>query len=268
MITGNLFPVIAGYLLASGCTIHLTLIWTIIGASLVMASGCVFNNCVDRDIDLLMERTKNRPLATKTLSPQIAVIFGFILGIVGMCVLYFYTNKLAAHLGAFGLFAYVILYTILSKRRSVFSTHIGSISGATPPLIGYCAASGVIDSAGIALFFLLAAWQMPHFFAIAIFREKDFAAASIPTIFSKLGIRKTKISMLRYVIIFTAINLSFSILGYTGIVHMINASLIGSYWIHLAISGFKAPDDLRWARKMFFTSIAAMVLSCITIAIS
>lgn len=268
IVYGNLIPVFAGFFLASGPHITLQVIWIILGTAITVSSGCVLNNYIDRDIDALMYRTKNRLLPNGDISPIVALILGLLLGIVGIAILYFMVNTISAILGLLGLFVYVVLYTMILKRNSVYAVHVGSISGAIPPVIGYCGSSNNIDINAILLFITFAVWQMPHSFAIAIFRAKDYASVKIPTLLYKKGIGWVKISILCYVILFTISNASIYIFGTAGIVHLINSLMLGVYWIYLSMKGFKAKDDIKWARKIFFASIIVMILMSITIAFS
>jgi protoheme IX farnesyltransferase len=264
IIGGNLLPMLAGFFMATGGKLDFTLFPALIGTICVIASGCVFNNFIDRDIDPLMERTKNRLLAKKEFSLIGALIFGSLLGVAGLSAL-LSINVISGICGAIGLFVYVILYSLFTKRNTVYSIHVGSISGAVPPLIGYVSIVGAIDLGGIILFLILTLWQMPHSFAISIFRAPDYAKVGISSIVTKKGMLYTKSSMLSYIILFSILNVSLTFFNFTGKVHFTNATLLGIYWIYLAISGFKTQDDAKWGRKMFFTSIIIITLSCITI---
>lgn len=267
IIFGNLLPTIASFFLASNGTFSSLLIYVILGTGLVIASGCVFNNIYDSDIDALMQRTQKRPMVQKQVSPKVAFIFGLILGFAGLFILYHFANPLSSLLGAIGLFFYVIVYTMLTKRTTVYSVHIGSISGAIPPLIGYCAVTGRLDLGALIIFVIMVIWQIPHSFAISIFNAKDYANAKIPTVFSKMGARYIKFSILVYIVLFSLANASLTLFHYTGFLHLINASALGVYWVWIAFTGFKKGVDLtKWAKKLFFASIIIITLSCITIS--
>ena len=147
IIFGNLISVIGGFLLASKGSIDYPLfIYTLVGVSLVVASGCVFNNYIDRDIDRKMERTKNRVLVKGLISPAVSLVYATLLGIAGFMLLWFGANPLACWLGVMGFVVYVGVYSLYMKRHSVYGTLIGSLSGAAPPVIGYCAVTGEFDS--------------------------------------------------------------------------------------------------------------------------
>ncbi|MDB5181323.1 MAG: protoheme farnesyltransferase, partial [Candidatus Saccharibacteria bacterium] len=180
IIYGNLLTAIGGFLFgAQGDINPYLLVAMSVGTSMIIASACVFNNYIDRDIDAYMARTKKRALVSKQISPTKALIFGGALGLIGVIVLYCFTNIPTLALGIIGFVSYVFLYTF-SKRRTVYSTLIGSISGSTPIAAGYTAATGQFDSAALILFLIMAIWQLPHFYAIGIFRRDDYAAAGVP----------------------------------------------------------------------------------------
>jgi protoheme IX farnesyltransferase len=266
IIFGNLLPCVAGFLLASSGVFNASIIYVILGTMLVIASGCVFNNYIDQDIDKLMERTKLRPLITQKISPKEALIFGTLLGILGIIILYFKVNALSSICGIIGLFVYVILYSIFTKRTTTVGVYIGAISGAMPPLIGYTAVSGSIDGAAILLFLLLVIWQMPHFFAISVFNANDYKKAGIITIFNTYGERYTKINILIYTILFVLINASFTLLGYTGLIHLISALFLGIYWVWIGICGFKTQNITKWSKKIFFISLIIIISTSITLS--
>lgn len=134
----NLVAAFGGFWLASQWDVdYIKLILTLLGTMLVMASSCVFNNYFDRELDLKMERTRNRSLPTGRLTPTTVLSYAIILGVVGLAVLFFFSGVKAGLLGLLGMFVYVGIYTLWLKRSSTWSTSIGGISGAMPPVIGY-----------------------------------------------------------------------------------------------------------------------------------
>ncbi len=233
IIFGNLVTAIGGFYLVKPHASFILLLFTLIGISLVIASGCIFNNYIDRDIDPLMERTKNRATALGLVSTRKLLLFGTVLGLCGFGVLFFFTNILATFIAFIGFFFYSVVYSLYFKRSSVYGTAIGSISGAVPPVVGYCAASNAFDTGAIILFFMLVAWQMPHSYAIAIYRLKDYIAAGIPVLPVKKSMRYTKISMLVYVIIFSIISLLPTFFSYSGIYYLSVSMVLNFYWIYL-----------------------------------
>ena len=162
-----------GYLFASkGDISFATLLAMMAGLASIIASGCVFNNYIDRGIDSKMKRTKNRALVTGEVSTTNALVFTSILLAIGSFLLGYFTTPLALWVAIFGFFAYVVVYGIW-KRQSVHGTEVGSISGAVPPVVGYVAVTGSLDTSAVILFLLLVLWQMPHFYAIGIFRRSE-----------------------------------------------------------------------------------------------
>ncbi|MCF6765694.1 heme o synthase [Thiotrichales bacterium 19S3-7] len=261
IIMGNVITVSGGYFLGLANNFSfLILLSTLVGMSLVMACGCVLNNHIDRDIDKLMERTKNRPSAKELISDKVAIIYALILGILGLALLYFLTNLLTALVAFLGLVFYVGFYTLLFKRASIYGTIVGGIAGAVPPVVGFTAATNELNFGALSLFLILFLWQIPHSFAIAIYRINDYANASIPVLPVIKGISYTKTNMLIYILIFLFAAVMPSILGYTGIIYFIGAFLLSLGWLILGLKGINSDDDRTWARKMFLFSIIVITL--------
>lgn len=213
-----------------------------------------------------MARTKNRALVQGRVSKQSVILFAIILGIIGIAILGLYTNGLTLTLALLGYIFYVAVYGFY-KRKSVHGTLVGSISGALPPVIGYCAVSDRLDGAALILFLILVCWQMPHFYAIAMYRSKDYAAAAIPVLPVVNGVQTAKKQMLLYTIGFVLAALSLMIFGYAGIFYGVFAATLGAAWIALALQGFKASDNNAWAKKMFFTSLIIILVLCTAISV-
>ena len=265
IIFGNLVTVAAGFLLASKGQIDIWLFLAVLlGLAFIMASACVFNNYIDRSLDKKMERTKNRALVSGVISGRQAIIFAICLEIIGNVILFAFTNLLTVFVAAIGFFVYVVLYS-LWKSRTVYGTAIGSIAGAVPPVVGYCAVSNEFDAGALILFTMLVLWQMPHFFAIAMYHLDDYAAAGIPVLPLKKGILRTKIHMVLYIMAFilTAVLLTF--FNYTGYVYLIVALSIGLLWLGLSIKGFASKDDRAWGGQMFRLSLVLILAICVVI---
>ena len=256
IIFGNVLSVAGGFFLASKGNIDFSvLLAAIIGTSLVVASGCVFNNCIDRDIDQKMERTRNRVLVQGLVSMKLALLYATLLGVIGTGLLYTKANPLAALFAVIGFVIYVGLYSLYLKRKSVHGTLVGSLSGAMPPVIGYVAVSNSFDFAALTLLVMFSLWQMPHSYAIAIFRFKDYHAAKIPVLPVKRGIPVTKRHILLYILAFLVATLMLTFGGYAGLNYLAVAAGMGMYWLYMAWKGYKAADDTVWARKLFVFSI-------------
>ena len=173
-------------------------------------------------------------------------------------LLWFMANPLASLLALLGFIVYVGLYSLWLKRSSVYGTLVGSLSGAAPPVIGYCAVTNQFDMAALILLLIFSLWQMPHSYAIAIFRFKDYQSASIPVLPVKYGISVTKNHILRYVVAFAIMTLMLTLSGYAGYSYFVVAALIGVGWSAMAIAGFKTQNDQVWAKKLFIFSIVAI----------
>lgn len=265
ILLGNAITATAGFLLASrGHFDPRLFLITVAGLGCVIASACVFNNYIDRKSDEKMARTKNRALVKGLISIRNALLFAISLGIIGTLILS-QTNLLAVAVAATGFFSYVVLYSLL-KYHTVYGTLIGSISGAIPPVVGYTAVSHQLDTGAILLFLILVLWQMPHFYSIAIYRFKDYTAASIPVLPIVKGNQITKIHMTLYIIAFIGAALLLTLFGYTGYTYFITAALLGSSWLWTCVQGFKAESDTRWARKMFVVSL--VVITALSFMIS
>ncbi|MBF4186136.1 protoheme IX farnesyltransferase [Serratia ureilytica] len=259
IIFGNLISVVGGFLLASKGSINYPLfLATLVGVSLVVASGCVFNNYIDRDIDKKMERTKNRVLVKGLIAPSVTLVYATALGIVGFALLYIAANPLAMWLAVMGFVVYVGVYSLYMKRHSVYGTLIGSLSGAAPPVIGYCAVTNEFDAGALILLAIFSLWQMPHSYAIAIFRFKDYQAANIPVLPVVKGISVAKNHITVYILAFMIATLMLTLVGYAGYKYLIVAAAVSVWWLGMALRGYKTENDSVWARKLFVFSIVAI----------
>ncbi|HSX53461.1 MAG TPA: heme o synthase [Patescibacteria group bacterium] len=267
IIYGNLVTTAAGFLLASTGHIDLLLlVETLVGVSLVIASACVFNNYIDRGIDANMARTKQRALVSGKISAQSAIIYATLLGLLGFLILVVYTNPLTVVLGLIAMFVYVVLYGY-AKRKSVLGTVVGSIAGALPPVAGYTAVTGSLDGGAALLFLILVCWQMPHFYAIAMYRFDDYKRAKLPVLPVVKGMKAAKVQILLYISAFTLAGALFTIFGYTHIVFLVVVGGLGLSWLYKGIKGFSAEDDKKWARGMFFYSLIVTLVLSVMLAV-
>lgn len=265
IVLGNLFPFAAGFLLASKGSFDFWLfLATLLGLAIIMASACVFNNYIDRNLDEKMNRTKNRSLVKKNIPENNALFFGSFLAILGFSLLFKYTNLLTVTVSFVGFFVYVVLYS-LWKSRTVYGTAIGSIAGAVPPVVGYCAASNQFDAGAFILFSMMVLWQMPHFFAIAITHFDDYLAAKIPVLPIEKGMQRTKIHMILYILSFIAVAAALTLFNYTGIFYLITALFFGTLWLIVCLKGFNHTDNTLWAKNMFRLSLVVIMAICIAI---
>ncbi|ABS21748.1 heme o synthase [Bacillus cytotoxicus] len=270
IIKSNLVPMFAGLTLAlykykiSPFEKIPEILFAFIGSILIIGAAGAFNNLYDRDIDSIMERTKNRPTVTGDISPKTALWLGIFMTIFGLVFLAL-TTYLAAILGFIGLFLYVVPYTMWSKRRTIYNTEIGSVSGAMPPLIGWAAIyPDVTHPAIIGLFIIMIIWQMPHFYAIAIRKHKEYEAANVPMLPVVKGVKRTYIQTNVYLVILIIISI---LLGSLSIGLMLVSLLLSILWLALSIYGYKKMDSEKWAKSLFIFSLFHMTILFSTVII-
>ncbi|OIK22377.1 heme o synthase [Bacillus amyloliquefaciens] len=233
-----------------------TVLLTLIGSSLIIAGSCAINNYYDRDIDHLMERTKVRPTVTGKVQPNQALWSGILLIALGLIMLLM-TTVMAAVIGFIGVFTYVVLYTMWTKRRYTINTVVGSVSGAVPPLIGWTAVEGHIGVVAWVLFMILFIWQIPHFLALAIKKTEDYRAANIPMLPVVHGFEVTK----RQIIVWVACLLPLPFfLGSLGLPIVILGTLLNVGWLVLGLMGFRMKNIMKWATLMFVYSLNYMTI--------
>lgn len=268
ILFSNSITAFGGFWVASGGQVDwLKLLLTLAGTILVMASGCVLNNYLDRDLDSKMARTRKRATAAGLVAPKTVLWYGISLGVAGIAVLGLGVNILSALLGLIGLFVYVWIYTAWLKRTSTWSTMIGGVAGAVPPVIGYCAVTGNIDLGAGVLFSILFLWQPPHFWALGIRRLEEYRAAGFPLLPVVKGVFPTQISMVRYVVLLVPVSLLMYLLGYVGEIYLTAAAALGLYWAYLCLRGFMAGDQIKWAKKNFVFSINYLTILFVVMVI-
>ncbi len=263
IIYGNAITAAGGFMLAAGGHPDwLLLLATLVGLSLVIGSGCVFNNCVDRDIDALMQRTQSRPLVRGTITFRAAFVYGAVVGLAGFAILLTFTNIRATLVALFGFVAYVFVYSLWAKRRTVYGTHLGALSGAVPPVVGYVAVANRLDLAALILFLILFFWQMPHFFAIAIRREEDYRGARIPALPLVRSAQETRLQIRLYIFAFLFAALSLWYAGFASATYAVAACLLGLFWLMSSL--LPATNERVWAARIF--SFSLIVLTLLSVA--
>lgn len=228
-----------------------TVIFTLLGTSLIIAGSAALNNYIDRDIDPIMERTKERPTVTGTISVGKVLAIGFTFIALGL-ILVFLTNVTAGIIGMIGVFSYVVLYSMWSKRLYVSNTIIGSISGAVPPLIGWAAVDPSLPMMAWLLFLLMFIWQPPHFYALAMRRVEEYRAANIPMLPVVKGFARTKRSIIMWVALLLPIPFFMTSLG---IPFVILATVLNVGWLVMGVAGYRMKDEIKWATLMFVYSL-------------
>lgn len=239
------------------------LVYTIVGSALIIAGSAAMNNYIDTDIDPLMASKRARPTVTGRFKPSAVLALAISFIVIGELFL-FSASVSAGLFGIAGILAYVVLYSMWSKRRHVGNTIVGSISGAIPPLIGWAAVEPTLGTGAWALFLIMFIWQPPHFYALAMKRTEEYRAANIPMLPVVKGFHRTKKSMLAWVLLLFPLPF---LLMELGIGFIILATALNIGWLVLAIRGFKAADDLKWAKKMFIYSLNYMTILFVSMII-
>lgn len=256
----NTLSGVAGFFLAASTVpfVGSTFVGAIAGIACIIASACVANNIIDRDIDKNMKRTVKRDVASGVISVPKAVVFSVILGVLGFSLLLTLTNTVTFWLGVIAYIWYVVIYGI-AKRTTPFSTIIGGVAGALPPAAGYTALVGSIDAAAIVLFLILFFWQLPHFYAISMFRQSDYDSARLPVWAVRYGMKSTKLQIFISVVAYAAVASLLFFYGYVGVIYLILSSILSAYWVYKGIVLYNKQDDVKWARAMFGVSLLVLL---------
>lgn len=266
MVLANVLTAAAGFMLAARGRATFTLAPALLGTALVAAAACAVNNLTDREIDRRMPRTRNRPLATGTVSAGRAMALYGLLGGAGVAVLAVFVNWLTVAIGTGAFLLYTVGYA-LAKRRSAHATVIGALPGAASVAGGYCAVRGRIDATVVVLFVMLALWQIPHFAAIAIYRGDEYRAAGLPAMRVAERMRATKLEMVLCMGAFLGAAAALTLVGGAGITSLVIAATVGAAWLALGLRGFRAVDDTAWGRRVFRFSLVVMVAISVSIGV-
>ena len=254
IVTLVLITTLGGMYLGSKGRLEPSLVfWTLWGTGLAAAGSAVLNMVIDKDIDKLMSRTALRPIPKGVVDPSKALVFGIILQALSYIILITFVGWLPTLLVAVASFSYVVLYSILLKRKNPIATEIGGISGALPPVIGYVASSGQIDINALALFLLMYMWQPPHFWVLALKYREDYKRAGVPTLPVVRGVFITKVKTLIYTVSLFPISLIPYFTGLVGDLYLFTAVLLNLLYIGLTLRFVfsKKEEDMR----LFFFSI-------------
>jgi heme o synthase len=238
--------------------LHLV-IWTVLGGTLAAGGANAFNMVVDRDIDRLMARTRNRPLVTGEVTAREALIFAFVLEVLAFALLWTAVNLLSAVLAVAACLFYVFVYTIWLKRSSTSNIVIGGAAGAVPVLVGWASITGSLDWAPVILFGIIFYWTPPHFWALAIRYREDYQAADVPMLPAVSSLRTTALRIVGYTVLLWALTLVFSPVAGMGVLYLTAAILLGGWYLWLAIKLLRSPTP-ELAMRMFTWSITYITL--------
>lgn len=268
MVLGNLVPVMGSFFLAAKGRADIAMfVSTTIGISLLIASACVLNNWMDRDLDRIMARTRDRVLAAGLMSTNAAFLYASVLGLAGLLLLLEEDNLLSVTILLAGFAIYVCVYSLYWKRHSVYAPLIGSLAGAAPPLAAYCAVTERFDLGAVILLMIFGLWQIPHFYSIAIYRMDDYTAATIPVFPVKHGVLATNRQIIGFIAAFTLASMMLTFGGYTGYAFLAAAFVSGLVWLSVAWKAYNSSEERLWARNLFFCSIVVNFTLCAMMSI-
>jgi protoheme IX farnesyltransferase len=227
---------------------------TLVGGALAAGSANSINMYLDRDIDAIMRRTRQRPLPSHAIAPEHALRFGFVLGAIAFYFLAVVVNVLAAVLALSAIAFYVFVYTMWLKRTTAQNIVIGGAAGAVPALVGWAAVTGTLAWPAVVLFGIVFVWTPPHFWALAMRFSGDYAAAGVPMLPVVRGEAETRRQILLYSLVLFATTLLLVPVGHMGPVYTIAAVALGGAFVYRALQVWRTGDDAR-TRRLFAFSI-------------
>ena len=239
--------------------LHLVILGSI-GIAFASCSAAVFNHIIDQKIDNEMHRTSNRPLPEGKISSKTAFIFGITLGVIGIGVLLIGVNLLTAVLTFFALIGYAVFYTMYLKRATPQNIVIGGAAGAAPPLLGWAAITNSIELGALLLFLIIFFWTPPHFWALAIHRQKEYAKVNIPMLPVTHGHYFTRIQILLYTILLFIITLMPYLVAMSGLIYLAGATVLGIGYMYYSIEMLRRPEDKTLPMKSFGFSINYLMI--------
>jgi protoheme IX farnesyltransferase len=244
---------------------------TMIGGTLAAGGANAFNMVIDRDIDAIMERTKRRPLVTGVMSPRSAAIFAFTLEVVAFAVLVIWVNQLSAWLAVAATAFYVVVYTMILKRRSKQNIVIGGAAGAVPVLIGWAAVTDSLGWTPVLLFLVIFIWTPPHFWALAVRYRDDYQAAHVPMLPVVTSLRRTTLEILIYSVVLWALTLLIGPSAHLGWVYALSATVLGGMFTFYALRLYRHARvdkaNVAEAMRLFHFSITYLSALFILMAV-
>ena len=238
---------------------------TLVGGTLAAGGANAINMVVDRDIDSVMRRTRNRPLVTGVVTPAQALVFAVSLEVAAFAELWATVNVLSAVLAVSATFFYVFVYTLWLKRTSRQNIVIGGAAGAVPVLVGWAAVRNSVGWAPLVLFALMFLWTPPHFWALAIRYRDDYRSVDVPMMPVVASFKKTASQILAYTVLVAAVSLVFAWTAGMGPLYLGSAAVLGAIFCVLAYRLWRAPSEAQ-AMKLFHWSITYVTLLFVAMA--
>jgi heme o synthase len=239
---------------------------TLLGGALAAGGANAINMVVDRDIDKLMHRTRNRPLVTGAMTPRNALIFAIGLEVVAFAELWAWVNPLSAVLAVSATLFYVFVYTLWLKRTSSQNIVIGGAAGAVPVLVGWAAVTDSLSWTPVVLFAIIFVWTPPHFWALAVKYKDDYQAASVPMLPAVATFKRTAREILLYSVVLVAVSLLLAAVASLGAVYVVAASVLGFVFIALALRLWRRATP-KAAMQLFSYSITYLTLLFVVMAV-
>ena len=230
------------------------MLWTLVGGTMAAGGANAINCYIDRDIDEIMPRTRRRPLPAHKVEPWNALVFGVSLGVLSFLILWGAVNLLAALLALAGLLFYVFVYTLALKRWTPQNIVIGGAAGAVPALVGWAAVTNTIELPALVMFAIIFYWTPPHFWALSVRYEKDYAAAGVPMMPVVYGRAETTKHILLYSLLLLAMCLAFFSVGRMGMLYLGAALALNGVFVYWAVRLYRRPEP-RIAWSLFRYSI-------------
>lgn len=241
-------------------------LWTLLGGALAAGGSSALNQYIDRELDRKMQRTARRPLAEGRLTDAEGLAFGLGLSLVSYYILACFVNSLAALLSLAGIIYYVILYSLWLKKATVQNIVIGGGAGAIPPLVGYAAATGVLDWTAWILFAIIFMWTPPHFWALAIVRMKDYEKAGVPMMPVVRGELETRRQIFVYTIELVIVTLLLPLLNLAGTVYLVSSLVLGGALLYAAWTVWKqGGNKVAWRMYKWSSSYLVFIFLAIMV---
>jgi len=235
-------------------------VWVIVGGYLMAGGANAINMWFDRDIDDRMTRTRLRPIPAGRITPAQGLLFGVSLGAIAFWIFWKQVNPLSAWLALGGLLFYVLIYTMLLKRNTAQNIVIGGAAGAFPPLVGWAAVTGRLDLAAIYLFAIIFYWTPPHFWALALIKQGEYARAGVPMMPVVKGEERTKWEMLIYTLLLLPLTIMPAVFGALGPFYAVAAVLLGGRLLWYCIVLLREAGVTPTAWKMYRYSLLYLFL--------
>jgi len=231
------------------------LVFGTLGIGFASSSAAVFNHVLDHRTDILMMRTRGRPLPQGKLTEKAALGFASVLCVIAMIILWFLVNPLTAILTFASLIGYAVVYTMFLKRATPQNIVIGGAAGAAPPVLGWTAVTGEVTSSALLLFLIIFVWTPPHFWALAIARKEEYEKVGIPMLPVTHGDEYTRLNILLYAILLVVITIIPYLTGMSGLIYLSVALLLDARFLWYAIQMRRTPGDLVLPMRSFKFSI-------------